>query len=69
MRALDKTKNYSCLLSLIEEVQTLVNRMEGALSDIHDMEYLQKQRKDLKKELKELNAEIDVKNDLKKLIK
>ena len=38
MRACNKTRNYSPLLSQIEEVQVLVNRMEAALSEKQELE-------------------------------
>lgn len=69
MRALDKTKNYSCLLSLIEEVQTLVNRMEAGLADVKDLKYLKEQIQESKDELSELKKEIKANTDLKNLIK
>lgn len=54
MRALDKAKNYGSLLGLIEEVQTLVNRMESALSDKRDIKEWSEKRRKLKKEVKKL---------------
>jgi len=41
--------------SLIEELQTYVNRMESALSDIYDIRELHKERVKLKDEVEELN--------------
>ena len=54
MRELDKTKNYSCLLSLIEEVQILANRMEAGLERFRSIKEAEKHIKQLKKEIKEL---------------
>lgn len=56
MRKLDKTKNYSGLLGLIEEAQSMGNRMEAGLSDQKDLSKLAKDtskaRKLFKKEKK-----------------
>jgi len=57
IRALDKTKNYSSLLSLIEETQFMVNRMESKLYDMHDHERLLKEIKRLEQDVKRLRAE------------
>jgi len=54
MRALDKLKNYSSMASLIEEVQVLGNRMEAALEDAKDLEYVYETKKKLEKEIKDL---------------
>lgn len=48
------TRNYSYLPGLLEEVQTLANRMEAALGDKHDVEYYRRQRTELKDEIKAL---------------
>ena len=56
MRALDKLKNYSSMASLIEEVQVLGNRMEAALEDAKDLEYVYETKKKLEKEIKDLEA-------------
>lgn len=42
MRTCDKTKNYACLLSLIEELQIIFNRMESALENKRDYYTLKK---------------------------
>jgi cell shape-determining protein MreC len=42
--------------ALIEEAQTLVNRMEAGLEDIHDFDKMLKEKRKLKKEIKELRA-------------
>ncbi len=57
MRKLNETRNYSALLSLIEEAQMLANRMEAKLSDIKDRESLNEDITKLKKELKALRKE------------
>ena len=46
IRELDNTKNYSSLLGLINEAQSMANRMEAALGDIKDYrEYREKAKK------------------------
>ena len=54
MRKCDETKNYSYLLSLIEEVQSMANRMEAALEDQHDVKYSRAVLKELNKEISKL---------------
>lgn len=49
MRKLNETRNYSSLLSLIEEAQFMANRMEAKLYTINDYEYIQKEYKRLSK--------------------
>ena len=65
MRDADKTRNYSYLLGLIEEAQSMGNRMESALEDVKDVARLHERRKELhaevtklKKEKKELGGEV-----------
>jgi uncharacterized coiled-coil DUF342 family protein len=59
MRKLHKTRNYSPLLGLIEEVQTLVNRMESALGEKSDHrewhERVRKEKKEFRRLLKKTN--------------
>ena len=43
--------------ALIEEAQTLVNRMEAGLEDIHDFDKMLKEKRKLKKQIKKLRAE------------
>lgn len=57
MRKLYETRNFSGLLGLIEEVQTLVNRMEAGLRDYKDAGYNEDRIAEIKKELKELRKE------------
>lgn len=59
MRECTKTQNYSYLLGLIEEVQTLVNRMEASLFDKKDMKYDIERHRKLKKEIKEMSKKIE----------
>jgi len=54
MRKLDSTKNYGSLLSLIEEIQSMGNRMEAALSDAGDLRDIKAEIKSQKKKLKKI---------------
>ena len=56
MRSCNETKNYSYLLGLIEEAQSMANKMESKIDLIKDFEEM----KDTYKEL------VERKNDLKK---
>lgn len=56
MRKCDETKNYAPLLSLIEEVQIMGNRMEAGLNDKNDYKDLKAAYKKLRKEYKKLKA-------------
>ena len=58
MRSCNETKNYSYLLGLIEEAQSMANKMESKIDSIKNFE-------DLKNKYKELEER---KNDLKKVI-
>ena len=59
MRSCNETKNYSYLLGLIEEAQSMANKMESKIDLIKDFEDLKEQYKNL----------VERKNDLKKDIK
>jgi len=59
MRECYKTRNFSYLGGLIEEAQTLANRMEAALWDQKDFERTQKKHRKLKKEIKEMQDEAE----------
>ena len=58
MRTCTKTLNFAVIPSLIEEVQTMVNRMEMALSDMKDLETLKDDIHEKKEELKALQKKI-----------
>ena len=58
MRECIKTLNFSYLLGLIEEVQTLASRMESKLYDIKDFDRLHEDIRDLKKKKKKLEKEV-----------
>ena len=59
MRECTKTLNFSYLLGLIEEAQTLANRMEANLYDIKDFERLRDDIAKLKKKKKKLEEKIE----------
>ena len=59
MRDCVKTLNFSYLLGLIEEVQSLGNRMEAKLYDIKDFERLHEEIKVLKKKKKKLEEKVE----------
>ena len=63
MRKSFETRNFSYLLGLIEEVQSMVNKMEARLNDIHDFEHIEQRYKDLKKECRELQKIVVEKGD------
>jgi len=58
MRTSVKTLNFAMIPSLIEEVQTMANRMEMALSDLKDLKLLKEDIIDKKEELETLQAQI-----------
>ena len=52
MRKCFQTYNFSPMLGLIEEVQSMGNRMEAALQDKGDISYYTKERDNLGREIK-----------------
>ena len=54
MRKADEIKNYSYLGGLIEEAQSMGNRMEASLQDAKDIKTLKEKRRKLKKEVEKL---------------
>ena len=58
MRTSVKTLNFAMIPSLIEEVQTMANRIEMALSDLKDLKLLKEDIVDKKEELETLQAQI-----------
>jgi len=54
MRTLHETRNYSTLLSLIEEAQTLANRMEAAFGEKSNYQRWHDRYKEEKAEYKKL---------------
>jgi|TARA_B100000959_G_scaffold19459_1_gene18802 hypothetical protein len=59
MRDCVKTTNFSYLPGLIEEAQSLGNRMEAHLYDIKDFNRLNKDIKALKKKKKKLEEKVE----------
>ena len=59
MRECVKTLNFSYLPGLIEESQSLGNRMEAHLYDIKDFNRLHKDIKSLEKKKKKLKEEVE----------
>lgn len=59
MRTLNKTRNYSYLESLIEEAQSMGNRMEAGLGDLKSLDRLHQKIRDLKKEKRSLEKELE----------
>jgi hypothetical protein len=59
MRECVKTTNFSYLPGLIEEAQSLGNRMESHLYDIKDFNRLNKDIKDLKKKKKKIEEKVE----------
>lgn len=57
MRQCHKTRNYAPLLGLIEEVQSMGNRMEAGLGEKNDYERWRKRVKTEKETLKKLLKE------------
>lgn len=54
MRDAYETRNFSYLLGLINEAQSFGNRMEAKLNDLHDIEDLHDQIKNLEKKRADL---------------
>ena len=59
MRDCVKTLNFSYLLGLIEEAQSLGSRMEAKLFDVKDFESLHEEIKVLKKKKKKLEEKVE----------
>ena len=62
IRKCHETRNYSYLLALTEEAQSLANKMEASLYDKKDLQAARKEVVKLKKEIKELREK---RNELK----
>ena len=58
MRSCNETKNYSYLLGLIEEAQSMANKMESKIDLINDFEALKDKYKELEEQKNELKKEI-----------
>jgi hypothetical protein len=59
MRKCHETRNYSILLSLIEEAQSMGNRMEAKLGSISNYKEMDEDLKKRRNELRELKKEIE----------
>lgn len=57
LREMHKTRNYSYMMGLLEEIQTMANRMEAALWDQHEIKDLREEIKKLEETLKKLKEE------------
>lgn len=63
MRSLYRSRNFSGLEGLIEEAQSMANRMESKLYTIKDIDRAEEAMKRLKKEIKELeNKKEEIEN-------
>ena len=58
MRTCMETRNFAILPSIIEETQTMVNRMEMALGDMKDLRALKDEISTKKEELKKIEDKI-----------
>lgn len=63
MRKCHETRNYGYLSGLIEEAQSMANRMEAGLSDKYDFQKLNVLIKERKKEIKALDDKIKEKEN------
>lgn len=54
MRTCLTTHNFSYLPGLIEEAQTMASRMEAHIRESKSLDWYHEQKRDLKKEIKEL---------------
>ena len=68
MRKCEKTKNFSYLLGLIEEAQSIASRMEAKLEDFKEIRNsherkteAEKEAKKIEKKLEELKKELEEK--------
>ena len=57
MRDCLKTNNFSYLDGLIEETQSMANRMEARIFEIKEWEELKKETKELEAKLEKMRAE------------
>ena len=59
MRACYKTRNFSIVMGLLEELQSIGNRMEAKCGDISDRNNYLDEKKKLKQEIKDLKRKRD----------
>lgn len=67
MRACYKTRNFCPLLGLIEEAQSMGNRMEAGLEDLRDLKDIRKTIKEKREELIKLKNELKLTEQIKEL--
>ena len=65
MRKCHETRNYAGLMSLVEEAQSVANRMEAGLGDKKDLIKMNEEWHKLKKEIKKLRKKRDKLNEKK----
>lgn len=58
LRTCHTSRNYAALPGLVEELQSMFNRMEAKLNDIKDVERLHDHIKDLKAEARKLKSKV-----------
>lgn len=56
LRTCFETRNFSYMISLIEEAQSAGNRMEASLLDKSDLDYARKELRKVKNEIKTLKG-------------
>jgi len=59
MRSCYKTRNFSIVMGLLEELQSIGNRMEAKCGDINDANRYLDEVKELKREIKSLKRKRD----------
>lgn len=59
MRDCFKTYNFAPIKGLIEEAQSLGNRMEAGLSDVRDAEDMRREKRRLKKQIAKLEDKLE----------
>lgn len=65
LRKCHETRNYSALLGLVEEAQSMGNRMEAVLQDRQDVKLWTEKRRKLKAEIKSLIQKKEVLSESK----
>ena len=59
MRHCYKTRNFAYIMGLIEELQSICNRMEANIENKNDAERYRKDRSRLRKEVRLLEAQVE----------
>ena len=68
MRNCSKTNNYSYLDGLIEETQSLVNRMEAKLFDMRDIKCLNEEIQKKREEVNRLEQKVELLEEKEKFL-